>query len=385
MSQLFEPIDLGPLKLRNRVVKAAAFEGMCPGGRPSAALVEHHRAVAAGGVAMCTVAYASVSPTGRTFAHQMWLHGDIEAELRALTDAIHAEGAAASIQLGHAGCMADSRLGRVIAPSRVPNLYGLTLPRPMTEHDIDELVSQFGAATAVAKACGFDAVEIQAGHGYLISQFLSPHTNRRRDTFGGSLENRARVLVEVLRAVRKQAAGMAVTVKMNLRDGFRGGLELDEALEVARIAEREGVDALQLSGGFASKAPWYIMRGEVPWPEIMQGESRPLRKLGIGLFGRWMVTSMPLREAYFFGMAREVRRSVKLPLMLVGGLRTRATIDRVLAAGLDLVAMARPFIRDPAFMQQLKRKEAASECVPCNRCVASMYHGEQRCPYRQDD
>jgi 2,4-dienoyl-CoA reductase-like NADH-dependent reductase (Old Yellow Enzyme family) len=385
MSALFLPTRIGPLTLRNRVVKAAAFEGMCPGGQPSAALVEHHRRVAAGGAALCTVAYAAVSPCGRTFGHQMWLHRDLAPALRPLTDALHREGAAAAIQIGHAGCMADSRVtGRpVLAPSRVPNLYGLTLPRAMDARDIDEMVAAFATATRIARESGFDAVEIQASHGYLISQFLSPYTNRRRDAHGGSLDNRARLLIAVLRRVR-EAAGvdMAVTVKMNLRDGFRGGLELPEAIEVARIAEREGADALQLSGGFSSKTPWYILRGDVPWKEIVAGERRPLHKLGAALFGRFLVEPFPFEEAYFFSMAREVRAAVALPLMLVGGLRTRATIDQVLAAGIDLVAMARPFIRDPAFTTHLKQDAAAkSACVPCNRCVASMYHADQRCPY----
>ncbi len=385
MSALFEPFSLGPLRLRNRLVKAAAFEGMCDGGRPSAQLREHHREVAAGGVAMCTVAYAAVSSDGRTFAHQLWLRDELVPELRLLTDAIHREGAAACIQIGHAGTMADPKVTRspALAPSRVPNLYGLTLPRPMSPSDIEALLEAFGRAAAIARESDFDAIEVQAGHGYLLSQFLSPYTNRRHDAFGGSIAARSRLLVEVLRRVREHAPGLAVTVKMNLRDGFDGGLELPEAIEVARIAEREGADALQLSGGFSSRTPWFILRGDVPHEEIARGEPRPLHKLGIALFGRFMVPPMAFREAYFLDMAREVRAAVALPLMLVGGLRTRATLDRVLEHGIELVAMARPFIREPAFAQLLAASpDGASACIPCNRCVAAMYHGEQRCPLR---
>jgi 2,4-dienoyl-CoA reductase-like NADH-dependent reductase (Old Yellow Enzyme family) len=384
VSRLFEPFALGPVKLRNRLVKAAAFEGMCPEGRPSDALVAHHRAVAAGGAALCTVAYAAVSRGGRSFRHQMWMHDGMRSELQRVSDAIHAEGAAASIQLGHGGCMADAAVTgeAVLAPSRVANLYGLVLPRAMSEHDITTVVRDFEHATELAREAGFDAVEIQAGHGYLLSQFLSPFSNRRRDRWGGSLENRARMLVEVLRRVRTQAgARMAVTVKLNLRDGFAGGLELEEAIAVARIAAGEGADALQLSGGFTSKTPWYILRGDVPYEEIRQGEPRALRKLGIALFGKLMVEPLSFEEAYFFEMAREVRAAVSVPLMLVGGLRRRATMERVLDAGIELLAMARPFIRDPAFATTLRQMDAESSCVPCNRCVAAMYHAEQRCPF----
>jgi len=254
----------------------------------------------------------------------------------------------------------------------------------MTEADIVELCEAFATATRIVRASGFDAVEIQAGHGYLISQFLSPHTNRRSDCWGGDLGGRARLLREVLARVL-DAAGpdLAVTVKMNLRDGFSGGLELGEATEVARMAERAGAHALQLSGGFTSKTPWYILRGEVPLSDIVAGERRPLVKVGLGLFGRHFVKPFPFEEAYFFDLARAIRQAVQLPLMLVGGLRSHATIARVLGAGIDAVAMARPFIYEPSFARRLLQDDdAVSACTPCNRCVAAMYHGEQRCPLR---
>lgn len=271
---------------------------------------------------------------------------------------------------------------RPIAPSAVLNLYGPSLPRAMRRADLEALVRDFGRSAAIASEAGFDAVEIQAGHGYLLSQFLSPHTNRRTDGYGGALVNRARLLMEVVRAVRANFEGRAVTVKLNLRDGFEGGFENDDAVEVACMLEREGVHAIQLSGGFASKTPWYILRGDVPWREIVANEPNRLRKVGMALFGRMLVEPFAMREAYFLDQARAVRAAVQLPLMLVGGIRTRATIDRVLSEGFDLVAMARPFIRNPQFAATLRNSDAASTCVPCNRCVAAMYHGEQRCPLR---
>jgi 2,4-dienoyl-CoA reductase-like NADH-dependent reductase (Old Yellow Enzyme family) len=176
---------------------------------------------------------------------------------------------------------------------------------------------------------------------------------------------------------------MAVTVKMNLHDGFEGGLELDEAVEVARIAETEGAHALRLSGGFTSKTPWYILRGEVPLDDIVAGERRPLIKVGLRLFGRYFVEPFPYSEAYFLDMALSVRKAVSLPLVLVGGLRSRAGVDRVLASGMDSVAMARALIYEPGFSARLLREVGAeSQCTVCNRCVAAMYHGEQHCPAR---
>ena len=184
-----------------------------------------------------------------------------------------------------------------------------------------------------------------------------------------------------MRAVAGQT--MAVVVKMNLRDGFEGGFELDDAVALARWLQEDGADALVTSGGFSSKTPWYILRGEIPLTEMTANESRPLHKVGMALFGKMMVEPFPFEEAYFFSMARELCDAVTIPLALVGGIRTRETIDEILASGFDLVAMARPLIREPDFVARLRREPAArSLCDPCNRCVAAMYHAEQRCPRR---
>lgn len=187
--RLFEPVELGPVALRNRTLRAAAFEGMSEGHRPTPALVEYHRAVARGGIGMTTVAYAAVERSGLTFSHQLWLRGEIIDDLRVLTAAVHAEGAKVSIQIGHAGNMAKSAVTgeRSMAPSSLPNLYGPSWPRAMDEGDITRVVESFGHATEIAGQADFDAVEVHAGHGYLISQFLSPATNRRRDAYGGPL------------------------------------------------------------------------------------------------------------------------------------------------------------------------------------------------------
>jgi 2,4-dienoyl-CoA reductase-like NADH-dependent reductase (Old Yellow Enzyme family) len=381
---LFSPAALGPIELRNRTVRAAAFEGMCPGGMPSDSLIRYHASVAAGGVGMTTVAYVSVTPDGRGFDHQMWMHRGVVPGLRRLTAAVHREGAAASVQLGHCGNMADSDVTgqRLVAPSSVFNLFGLALPRAMRGWEIEALIEAFGSSVRLAREAGFDAVEVQAGHGYLISQFLTPVTNRRRDPWGGSFENRSRLLRRVMAGVRKSAGSrMAVVVKMNLRDGFPGGLELDHALRVARLLENEGADGLVLSGGFVSRCPWYVMRGDLPMREIMASQKDPIRKAGLFLFGRMIVKQFPFREAYFLDDALEVRKEVRLPLILVGGLRSLHVMRDVLDQGMDFIAMARPLIIEPDFVNRLKRGERlSSACRPCNKCVAAMYTSEAACP-----
>ncbi len=382
MSLAFTPFALGPVRLRNRIVKPATFEGMCPGGMPSPALVEHHRRVAAGGAAMTTVAYASISPEGRSYPTQLVLRREALPGLRALAEAVHREGAAASLQIGHCGDFADRRLagGRPLGASRRFNAYGLSLARPAGEADLARVIGDFAEGTRLAAEAGFDAVELHFGHGYLVSQFLSPFTNRRRDRWGGALPNRSRLAVEVLRAARAAGPRLALLAKVNLRDGFPGGLEIDESIQVARRLEAEGVDALVLSAGFVSRTPLYMLRGDVPLRPMMAAQDRWWAKAGLWLFGRLLVQEYPFQEGFLLDEARRMRAAVRLPLMLLGGLKSLATVERALADGFELVGMGRALLHDPDLPRKMERGElAASGCVPCNECIAEMDRGGVRC------
>jgi 2,4-dienoyl-CoA reductase-like NADH-dependent reductase (Old Yellow Enzyme family) len=347
-ARLFEPVRLGPALLRNRTVRAAAFEGMCPQNSPSPELTAYHRAVAAGGVGMTTIAYAAVEQSGLSFSHQLWLRPEVVSGLRALTGAVHAEGAKASIQIGHCGNMAKASVagGRPIAPSARFNLYGPTWPRAMARSDIARVTESFGRAVDLARDAGFDAVEVHAGHGYLISQF------------------RMRLLREVIaRVVAAARDDVAVIVKMNLRDGFPGGMELDESILVARALEQEGAHALVLSGGFVSRAPMYVMRGAMPTRVMAHLMESALLRAGVALFGQRLIRPFPYEENYFLEDATRVRAEVKMPLIYVGGAASRAAVDRVLARGFDAVAMARALIRDPSFVARLAEEEARSRAA----------------------
>lgn len=391
MKRLFEPMTLGPVTLKNRTLRAAAFEGMAPGHEVSDALVEYHRQVAAGGVGMTTVAYAAVTQSGLAFPHQLWLRPQAIPGLRRLTDAVHAAGAKASIQLGHCGNMAKASVAgqRALAPSAKFNLYGPTLPRAMRQADIDEVVKGFGDAVRVARDAGFDAVEVHAGHGYLISQFLSPFTNRRRDGYGGPLEHRMRFMREAMAEVRRAAAAdVSVLVKMNLRDGFEGGQQLDEALQVAHALQEAGADALILSGGFVSRAPMYIMRGPMPTKVMARLMPQWWMRGFVGAFGEWLIPPMKYEDHYFLEDAKRVRAALSLPLVYVGGVASRAAADAVLAEGFDAIALARALIREPDFVNRLQREEAGGEATPtrcdhCNYCAARIYTSSMACHLRE--
>ena len=382
-SLLFTPVTLGPLTLRNRSIRSAAFESMCPGNVPSPQLLAYHRSVAAGGVGMTTVAYAAVTRSGLSFDRQLWMMPEIVPGLRELTDAVHAEGAAASIQLGHCGNMSHkSFCGCLpVGASSGFNLYSPTFVRGLRADELPEMAKAYGRSVCLAREAGFDAVEIHAGHGYLISQFLSPSTNHRKDEFGGTLANRIRFMEMVMEEVMKAAGNdMAVLVKMNMRDGFRGGMELDESLQVARKLQELGAHALVLSGGFVSKAPMYVMRGEMPIRTMTYYMTCWWLKYGVRLVGKYMIPSVPFREAYFLEDALKFREALDIPLVYVGGLVSRQKIEEVLNHGFEAVQMGRALLNEPDFVNRMRREEnARCNCRHSNYCIARMYTLDMAC------
>ena len=379
---LFTQARLGPITLRNRSIRSAAFEGMCPNHLISDDLINYHASVASGGIGMTTVAYASVSRSGLSFPHQLLIRGEAVPGMRKLTDAVHAQGAAAAIQIGHCGLMAKRSVSGVcLAPTGKFNLYGPTWPTTMTRQQIREIVSDFVSSVQLVRESGFDAIELHAGHGYLISQFLSPWTNRRKDEYGGSFENRSRFMLEVVRAVREATgSSLALLVKMNMQDGFRGGINWEDAVSIAKLLEKEGVDALVLSGGFVSKAPLYVMRGRIPSNVMARYMKNPFMRIGTALFGSMLMKPEPFSEGYFLEDAMKMRKELALPLVYVGGLKSREMIESVLDKGFQFVQIARALIRDPAFISKLKSTELErSDCDSSNYCIARMYSGSMVC------
>lgn len=382
-SLLFTPVTLGPLTLRNRSIRSAAFESMCPGNVPSPQLLDYHRSVAAGGVGMTTVAYAAVTRSGLSFDRQLWMSPEIVPGLRELTDAVHVEGAAASIQLGHCGNMSHKSICGClpVGASSGFNLYSPTFVRGLRADELPEMAKAYGRSVCLAREAGFDAVEIHAGHGYLISQFLSPSTNHRKDEFGGTLANRMRFMEMVMEEVMKAAGNdMAVLVKMNMRDGFRGGMELDESLQVAKKLQELGAHALVLSGGFVSKAPMYVMRGEMPIRTMTYYMTCWWLKYGVRLVGKYMIPSVPFREAYFLEDALKFREALDIPLVYVGGLVSRQKIEEVLNHGFEAVQMGRALLNEPDFVNRMRREEnARCNCRHSNYCIARMYTLDMAC------
>lgn len=375
---VFNPAKLGPLTLRNRVIKAATFEARTPDALVTDDLIEYHRLPAAGGVAMTTVAYCAVSPGGRTGGNQIWMRPHAVPGLRRLTEAIHAEGAAISAQIGHAGPVADARSNQAtaLAPVRFFNPIAMRFAQKATREDIDDVLAAHAHAARLAVDAGFDAVEIHLGHNYLASAFLSPLLNRRDDEFGGSLQNRAKVarglVMAVRRAVRQQ---VAVTAKLNMTDGIRGGITVDEALTSARwLQDDGGLDAIELTAGSSLVNPMYLFRGDAPVKEFAAAFKPPLR-WGIRMTGHRFFREYPYRDAYLLREARLFRAELTIPLILLGGITNRTTMDLAMAEGFEFVAMARALLAEPDLVNRIAAEgsQVRSACTHCNQCMATIY------------
>jgi 2,4-dienoyl-CoA reductase-like NADH-dependent reductase (Old Yellow Enzyme family) len=375
----FAPARLGPLTLRNRIIKAATFEGVMPRGAVSDELIAFHTAVAKGGVGMTTVAYCAVSKGGRVSHHTLVFRDELINDLTRLTDAVHAEGAAISAQLGHAGLVsaAHSKRHPTMAPSSRLSAPAMGWVKAATRAQLDDVVRDFENAARVAEASGFDAIEIHLGHNYLLSSFLSPNLNRRRDELGGSIENRSAFPRRVIEAVRKVVDDrMAVIAKFNMADGVPGGLWLDESLPIALLLEADGhLDALELTGGSSLLNGMYFFRGDVPMHEFAAAQG-PIVGAGLRVFGRRIFPELPYEEAFFLPFARQFREALSMPLVLLGGIFELATIETALGEGFELVAMARALLREPDLVNTLASgRRDAGLCVHCNKCLPTIYRG----------
>ena len=384
-NRIFQEAHIGPLTLRNRTIRSAAFESMCPGHEPSQMLYDYHTSVARGGVGMTTVAYAAVEESGLSFDRQLVMRPEIIPGLRRLTEGIHKEGAAAGIQLGHCGNMSHKEICGCIpvGASTGFNLYSPTLVRGLRRDEIPALAKNFGRAVNLAREAGFDSVEIHCGHGYLIDQFLNTYFNRRRDEYGGSLENRMRFMTMCMEEVMKAAGNdMAVVVKMNMRDGLkRPGTTIEESIEIAKRLQQLGTHAIVLSGGLVSATPMYVMRGEMPIHTMTHYMDKAWLKYGVRACGKMMVPTVPYQEAFFLEDALRFRQAMPdMKFIYVGGLVAGDKINEVLSHGFEAVQMARSLLNEPDFVNRLKdNPHHRCGCRHSNYCIARMYSVDMAC------
>ncbi len=374
----FAAAQLGPLTLRNRFLKAATFEGMSYQGKVTDQLVDFHRATAAGGVGMTTVAYCAVSPGGRGAPHELVPRPELVPDLRRLVEAVHAEGAAINAQIGHAGPIGNTRVtgSKALAASSGFSPLG-TRYHAMTVTDIERTIADFANAASLLAEAGFDAVEIHMGHHYLINAFMSPRFNRRTDDWGGDIERRARFPREIAKAVRAAVGReVAVLAKFEMEDGVPRGLIVADSLPIAKLLDADGaLDALELTGGGSLANPMYLFRGDVPRKEFAATLPAALRP-AFRLVGKRFMPEYPFEEAYFLSEARQFRAALSMPLVLLGGITRIETVQQALDEGFEFVAMGRALLREPDLVNRMREGSAKeSICIHCNKCMPTIYRG----------
>jgi 2,4-dienoyl-CoA reductase-like NADH-dependent reductase (Old Yellow Enzyme family) len=374
------------LYLKNVFIKSATYEGMFENGIPTQKLIDHHVAMAKGNVGLTTVSYGAVSPDARTFSNQMYINKHSLEKLKILAEKVHKEGGKVSMQLTHCGYFSKNKeIKKPLAPSKVFNEYGfmsgIVFSKEMTKTDMQTISNDFAEAALKLKNIGFDAVEIHMGHGYLLSQFLCPWTNKRKDEYGGSIENRVRFPIEVLKKVISTVGNnFPVLVKLNLRDGFKGGFTLEECKYVAKKLELNGCTAIVLSGGFTSKTPFYLMRGDIPLKGMIKNGNSFAEKITMALFGPLIVKKYKFTPNFFLNQAKEIRKSVTMPLVYLGGVDSKTGIEEILNAGFNFIALARPLIHDSNFLIKIENNSIEkSDCTRCNECVVEMDRDGVKC------
>jgi 2,4-dienoyl-CoA reductase-like NADH-dependent reductase (Old Yellow Enzyme family) len=347
MKSLFDATTINNMELRNRFVRSATWEGMCDEhGRPTPRLAECFRSLARGRVGLLITGYAYVRPEGKQMVGSIGAYtDDLAPEMKEVAAAVHGEGGKVCLQLVHCGGQARAQEGRRnIAPSAVETAQYASVPRELSGREIEDLIAAFGEGARRAQAWGFDAVQLHAAHGYLINQFLSPHTNRRSDVYGGSVENRMRFLLEAYRAVRaKVGPDFPVLVKLTGSDFLPNGLTSDDAVCIAAALSAEGVDAIEVSGGTPASGDQVPVRPKIERPE---------------------------QEAYNLPLAVRIKSAVACPVMVVGGFRSFETAQRAVEQDdLDYVSLSRPFIREPELVRRWQEGDTArARCISCNGC-----------------
>ncbi len=394
-SIVFTPAWVGPLRIKNRLVRSATYENAAAsGGEVSDFLVDLYRTLATGGVGLIITGVASV------YSKAVFMHGSMRADddsfipsLEKIPRAVHeiGSGCRVMLQLVHPGrqilrredigkvmpLLSPALIGyvrkhpEVVAPPAEPlheveptapsAVYDTTfdrIPRALTLNEIEEIIEAFAEGIRRAEAAGYDGIQLHAAHGYLLSSFLSPRTNRREDLYGGSSENRTRILEEIYRRARKKVSEhFPILIKINTTDFLPGGTDVNEAVRVANILNEIGFAAIETSG-----CMWETCtrtEEELGWPPVLLPESRTR-------------IQSDEQEAYFLPGAKALKRNTNATVILVGGLRSFHKLEEVLGSGAaDFVSLCRPLIRQPDLPNQWRSGEAPdkAECVSCNACL----------------
>ncbi len=361
MSVLFEPMSLKGMELKNRFVRSATYDGYAnQNGLVTDDQIAFFKELAKGGAGLIVTGICHVHPSGQTSPIQNSVAtDDCIPGLRKLSSAVHQLGGKIAVQLFHAGRegarFLSTRNLEAMGPSFIEDDPHFERPyREMTEEEIGQVVSAFGDGARRVREAGFDAVQVHGAHAYLLSQFLSPYLNRRKDQWGGTLKNRLRLHREIVSDIRTKAGeDYPLLIKLGVQDGFQGGLDFGEGSSAALALAQWGVDAIEVSSG---------LRGQ-------RYEGTEFRTK----------INRPEREAYFRNWCRTIKENVNVPVMMVGGLRTFSLMEAVVEKGeADCVSLCRPFIREPFIVNRWRNDiHYRPTCISCNQCLDTIFKGNR--------
>lgn len=380
---MFTAFNIRGLALKNRIVKSATLENMsAPDGLPTDETGRFYARLARGGAGLIITGFAYVNESGQSYPLQSGIHTDrAVAPWRRITDAVHELDGKIAMQIVHGGRQIKSRAiwgRRGLAPSAIPNLAYFSMPRPMTDAEILRTIEDFGNASARVKEAGFDAVQIHGAHGYLVSSFLSPLTNRRKDRWGGGFERRFRFPAEVYKAVRNAVSqDFPVLCKLNMNDLVPFGASPKESFRAAGKLAQLGLDAIEISGGINESALG-ITRGD-NFADVAARDRTAPAKLYLKLCLAMQKKMFPFREAYFLPYAQKLKPLINIPVIVVGGFRSPQVVEEAIGSGsADLVSMARPLVREPGLPDRwLKGDRQPARCISCNRCLGQIEQGNR--------
>ena len=370
-----EPKKIGPMTIKNRIVRSATYEKRAAeDGTVTEELVHFYKTLAEGGIGLIITGFAYIHPSGQALPKQIAVdRDDIILGLSKIADIIHNHGDNCKVvaQIGH--CARETYfVDNPIDPSGIREPMTNAQPREMTIEEIEETIEAFAQAARRINEAGFDGVQLHSAHGYLLSEFLSSHTNKRKDKYGGTTENRMRIVENIYkRTVELVGTDFPILIKMNADDLIKGGLVLSESKKIAEKFSKLGFAAIEISSGMWEAA--LLSQEELGWEPAMIPESR------INILSKD-------REAYHLSYAREIKNLIDVPLILIGGIRSLDMVEEILAEGsADFVSLSRPLIREPDLPNKwlTGSGENTCECISCNGCVASITMDRVHCTQKE--
>jgi 2,4-dienoyl-CoA reductase-like NADH-dependent reductase (Old Yellow Enzyme family) len=391
MSVLFEKTEFKGVELKNRLVRSATHEGMADqNGFPTEKLFKLYERLAQGGVGLIITGYCYVSRDGKSHAMMGIDRDEHIPKYRELVSHVHKNGAKIAMQINHCGRQTTKEMTetQTIAPSAVKDNMFLDKPRAMTEEDIETVIKNFGLASKRVRASDFDAVQLHGAHGYLINQFLCPHTNRRKDKWGGSIENRMRIVKRIYNACREQVGeDYPIFIKINAYDNMKHGLKLKEGIIMAEMMADMGFDGIEVSCGI-SEDGGSTLRGDIPIDVLLDEfpsykKSNPVFKFILRHFGEKLVKPLPFSQSFNREAARRIKSKVSIPIFLVGGMIDPSAMEDAIEKGdADYISLSRALINDPKFPLKIREgSREPSKCLHCNLCLFRVVTGPLRCYY----